>query len=57
MKEFRDAHAHAAGNRRKKFLVPILCSDVVVGQLDIDLKFFLENHTYIENKNEVSSSL
>ena len=53
MKEFRDAHAHATGNGRKKFLVLVLCSDVTVRELDRDLKFYLENHTYIEYKNLV----
>ena len=53
MKEFRDAHAHATGNGRKKFLIPILCGDVTVRELDTDLKFYLENHTYIEYKNLV----
>ena len=53
LKEFRDAHAHATGNGRKKFLVPVLCSDVSVRELGTDLKFYLENHTYIEYKNLV----
>ena len=53
MKEFRYAHAHATGNGRKKFLVPILCNDVTVRELGTDLKFYLENHTYIEYKNLV----
>ena len=57
MKEFRDAHAHATGNGRKKFLIPILCNDVTVGELDTDLKFYLDNHTYIEYKNQVTISL
>ena len=53
LKEFRDAHAHATGNGRKKFLVPVLCSDVTVGDLGTDFKFYMENHTYIEYKNLV----
>ena len=57
MKEFRDAHAHATGNGRKKFLIPILCNDVTVGELDTDLKFYLDNHTYIEYKNQVTVPL
>ena len=54
MKEFRDANAHATGNGRKKFLVPILYDDVTAAELDTDLKFYLENHTYIEYKNLVT---
>ena len=57
MKEFRDAHAHATGSGRNKFLIPILFGDVIVGDLDMDLKFYLENHTYIEYKNLVSFSV
>ena len=53
MKEFRDAHAHTTGSERRKFLIPILCSDVTVGELDMDLKFYLKNHFYIECKNMV----
>ena len=53
MKEFRDAHAHVTGNARKKFLIPLLCGDVTEGDLATDLKFYLENHTYIKHKNVV----
>ena len=53
MKEFREAHAHATGNARNKFLIPILFEDVSIGDLDADLKFYLENHTYIEYRNVV----
>ena len=54
MKEFRDAHAFATGNRRNKFLIPILFDDVNTGDLDADLRVFLENHTYIPCNNSVS---
>ena len=53
MKEFRDAHAHATGSGRKKFLIPILWSDIAVRELEADMKFYLENHTYIEYINLV----
>ena len=54
MKEFRDAHAHATGNGRNKFLIPILFEDVNTGDVDADLKFYLNNHTYIEYKTTVN---
>ena len=57
LKEFRDAHAHATGNGRKKFLIPILFEDVTIRDLDTDLKFYMENHTYIEYKNLVMFTL
>ena len=52
MYEFREALAHANLSRRNKFLIPILYEDVSV-DLDNDLKFYLENHTYIEHNNNV----
>ena len=55
MKEFRDVHAHATGSGRRKFLIPILFQDVIVEDLDADLKFYLSNHTYVEYKCLVSS--
>ena len=51
MYEFREALAHANLSRRNKFLIPILFGDVSVVDLDTDLKFYLENHTYIEHNN------
>ena len=54
MKEFRDAHAHATGNGRKKFLIPIFFEDINTGDLDNDLRFYLENHTYIKHTNVVN---
>ena len=53
MAEFRQGHAHATENARNKFLIPILFEDVSIGNLDADLKFYLENHTYIEYRNVV----
>ena len=50
-KEFREAHAHATGNARNKFLIPILLQDINMQTLDTDLKLYLENHTYIECEN------
>ena len=50
MKEFREAHAHATGNGRNKFLIPILYGDLQVGDLSTEMRFYLENHTYIEYK-------
>ena len=54
MKEFREAHAHATGNGRNKFLIPVLFGDVGVKDLDADLKFHLENHTYIQSNKMVN---
>ena len=54
LKEFRDAHAHATGNGRKKFLIPIVFEDVNIKDLHTDLKFYLENHTYIKYKDGVN---
>ena len=51
MKEFREAHAHATGNGRNKFLIPILYGDLQFGDLSTEMRFYLENHTYIEYKN------
>ena len=53
MKEFHEAHAHATGNGRNKFLIPLLFGDININNLDADLKFYLENHTYIDCKNMV----
>ena len=53
MKEFCEAHAHATRNGRNKFLVPILFGEIDIEALDIDLKLYLENHTYIECKSMV----
>ena len=50
MMEFRQAHAHATGNARNKFLIPLLYEDINIRDLDADLKLYLENHTYIECK-------
>ena len=57
MTEFRQAHAHATGNGRKRFLIPILHEDINVKDLDTDLKLYLENHTYIECKSMVNVHL
>ena len=54
MEEFREAHAHATGNGRKRFLIPILREDINIRDLDADLKLYLENHTYIECKSLVN---
>ena len=54
MKEFREAHAHATGNARNKFLIPILFEDVSIGDLDTDLRLYLRNHTYIKCNNLVN---
>ena len=50
MNEFREAHAHATGSGRNKFLIPILYGDLQVGDLSTEMRFYLENHTYIEYK-------
>ena len=57
MKEFREAHAHATGNGRNKFMVPVLLGDTNIREMDQELKLHLENHTYIEFKNVVSSDV
>ena len=53
MKEFRDAHAHATGNERNKFLIPLLLGEISLEELDADLKFFLKKKTYLDCKNVV----
>ena len=55
MKEFREAHAHATGNGRNKFLIPIMFGEINVQDLDADLKLYLENHTYLKSKNMVNT--
>ena len=51
MYEFREALAHANLSGRNKFLIPILFGDVSIEDLNADLKFYLENHMYIEHNN------
>ena len=67
MTEFRQVHAHATGNARHKFMIPILFGDTDTRDLfkDVDfkdedtklteLKLYLETHTYINCKNVVNS--
>ena len=55
MKEFREAHAHATGNGRNKFLIPILFGDVGIGDLDADLKFYLEK-SYVHTVQQLGKS-
>ena len=57
MTEFRQAHAHATGNGRNKFMIPILRGDVRLGECDIDLRMYLENHTYLESEDVVNLTL
>ena len=54
MKEFREAHAHATGNARNKFLIPILHGEIEMNTLDADLKIYLKNHTYLGSNNMVN---
>ena len=66
MTEFRQAHAHATGNGRNKFMIPILYGETTTRDLfkDVDftdeeiklteLKLYLETHTYINCKNVVN---
>ena len=57
MREFREAHAHASGNNRNKFLIPILRGDVGLGECCIELRMYLENHTYLESEDVVNFTL
>ena len=57
MTEFRQAHAHATGKSRNKFLIPLLYEDINIRDLDTGLKLYLENHTYIECKSMVTVNL
>ena len=66
MTEFRQAHAHATGNGRNKFMIPILYGETNTRDLfkDVDftdeeiklteLKLYLETHTYIDCKSLVN---
>ena len=54
MKEFQDAHAHATGNGRKKFLIPIRRGNFSLGECSIELRMYLENHTYLESEHVVN---
>ena len=63
MTEFRQAHAHATGNGRNKFMIPILYGDINTRDLFKDvhftdeetkLKLYLETHTYIDCKSVVN---
>ena len=55
MEEFRIAHAQVTEKSRKNFLIPLLYEDVEPDDLDVDLKLYVETHTYIETKNLVKS--
>ena len=48
MNEFRCARAHATGSNKRKFLIPVLYGDISVEDVNDELKFYLENHTYLE---------
>ena len=54
MKEFQDANAHATGNGRKKFLIPIRRGNVSLGECSIELRMYLENHTYLDSEHVVN---
>ena len=54
--EFRVAHQLVTGGR-KKFLIPLLLEDVKLnelGDVDADLKLYIETHTYTDCKYLVS---
>ena len=56
--EFREGLVHANLSGRIKFLIPIIFDKCQFGVGSKDLRFYLENHTYIEhdNNNVVKSS-
>ena len=54
MEEFRIAHSQMTEKGRKNFLIPLLYEEVNVGDLDADLKMYIETHTYIDTTNLVS---
>ena len=59
MTEFRIAHQLVAQGR-KKFLIPLLLEDVnpnELGEVDADLKLYIETHTYTDCRDLVSFSL
>ena len=54
MEEFRIAHSQMTEKGRKNFLIPLLYEEVNVGDLDADLKMYIETHSYIDTTNLVS---
>ena len=48
------AQAQMTERGRKNFLIPLLYEEVNVGNLDADLKMYIETHTYIDTINSVS---
>ena len=57
MNEFRCARAHGTGSNKQKFLIPVLYGDISVEDLNEDLKFYLQNNTYLEYSEWVGSCL
>ena len=51
MYEFREGLVHANLSGRIKFLIPIIFDKCQFGVDNKDLRFYLENHTYIEHDN------
>ena len=57
MNEFRCARAHATGSNKWKFLIPVLCGDLSVEDVNEELKFYLKNNTYLEYGDWVGTYL
>ena len=57
MNEFRCAKAHATGSNKQKFLIPVLYGNISVEDVNEDLKFYLQNNTYLEYNEWVGSCL
>ena len=57
MNEFRCARAHATGSNKRKFLIPVLYGDISVEDVNEELKFYLQNNTYLEYSEWVSNYL
>ena len=57
MKEFREAYAYSTGNKKSKFLIPLIYGDAKLDDLNADMKFYLKNHTYLECRNMVCVKL
>ena len=55
MNEFHWAKAHATGSNKRKFLIPVLYGDLSVEDVNEDLKFYLQNNTYLEYSEWVGS--
>ena len=55
MNEFHCAKAHVTGSNKRKFLIPVLYGAISVEDVNEELKFYLQNNTYLENSDWVGS--